>query len=1145
MKITGFAVALALFWLSHGALAQTGRAEALNDAALSAFNAGDTGQAILLTQEALSDGSDSAEPVAHLIALNNLFHLLNLAEEDPNMLMQTASRALSFADETDQRDTTGGFTAQKNRATALFALGRQQQAVLAVTEMLQQARATPMHGAASIEATDAYFRFGAYRRMVAVIVEMGEVTGGYQANTTIDVLYARQEQLELEGDIEAVSALIDGRIALVALIAPDLLEEFSHTALWQKFYMNYKAQNLGAAADALEVWVNTGTASPDELDFLRVEAEGNLILAQHISYSGQGRLQLDQTQYLVALSRLAYADTDARLGYALRERAAAETDLGQYEQANATLQEAVAVLLSSDGGQAEVYLVLEDLAANAWQRDQLEVAAGLYAQADAMYRAGLAQGAQADTSFDLMILAHNRAKLAVDRGEAAAAADYLAQANAHYAQAAAEQELLPNQTREQAGLLETQALLAYLRGEEDAARDAALRAADVARSLYTPGHPGQALALANAADLLFVLGDPDQAEALLHEADQIASAALPADTPLVVEINSKLVLAALQQGDIDTALQRLRLVTRARQSPLYRAGLAGAVHDFELMAWALLSRPAPSGAEIDEALAAIQWTQISQSADALAMMGARMAAANPAHAALLKHRQDLILEATRNRSALLAAYAAHRPDEQVSQDLNQRQAELAAALTQAEDEIAAAGLELSGLGRVQPLGLAEIQQLLAPGDVLVTFVLPGLRAEMVPGLDGSANLVVAISQTEVSFAPIAEPSRAALNRKISAFRCEMAISDPGCGTGAAALLRGAMLDDVPQDGPVFDWQLAHGLYQDLFGGVASAVSAADHVIIVPPSDLLRLPFQALITAPQPDFSLQTADWMIRQQAISVLPSIPSFALLRRDTPPARQPPRLLGIGDPLIGTGPAVDCDNLTLAALRSNDSAETNLFSGGYAQGVALADPVRLANMARLADAACELRAISASFGPQNSTLLMQNAATETEIKALSQSGALAGYDVLVFSTHGLVADETSAVSPGLVMTPPARATLLDDGLLTASEVAALSLNARLVVLSACSTAAGENAAEEGLSGLARGFFQAGAKALMVTHWSVYSEAAVEVTTGLFAAQAAAPELSLPAALRRSTLAILDDPMADALRLHPAYWAPFAIIGP
>ena len=87
--------------------------------------------------------------------------------------------------------------------------------------------------------------------------------------------------------------------------------------------------------------------------------------------------------------------------------------------------------------------------------------------------------------------------------------------------------------------------------------------------------------------------------------------------------------------------------------------------------------------------------------------------------------------------------------------------------------------------------------------------------------------------------------------------------------------------------------------------------------------------------------------------------------------------------------------------------------------------------------------------------------------------------------ATHGLLANESqdvaqAAAEPALLLTPPQRASEEDDGLLTASEVAQLKLDADWVIMSACNTAAGDKLDTEALSGLARAFFYAGSRALL-----------------------------------------------------------------
>ena len=110
-------------------------------------------------------------------------------------------------------------------------------------------------------------------------------------------------------------------------------------------------------------------------------------------------------------------------------------------------------------------------------------------------------------------------------------------------------------------------------------------------------------------------------------------------------------------------------------------------------------------------------------------------------------------------------------------------------------------------------------------------------------------------------------------------------------------------------------------------------------------------------------------------------------------------------------------------------------------------------------------------------------------------------------------------------MLTPPARPTELDDGLLTASEIAQLKLDADWVILSACNTAAGDGTpGAEGLSGLAKAFIYAGARAMLVSHWPVASEPTVAITTRMLK-ESARPGVGRAEAHRLSMLAYLADP--------------------
>jgi len=193
------------------------------------------------------------------------------------------------------------------------------------------------------------------------------------------------------------------------------------------------------------------------------------------------------------------------------------------------------------------------------------------------------------------------------------------------------------------------------------------------------------------------------------------------------------------------------------------------------------------------------------------------------------------------------------------------------------------------------------------------------------------------------------------------------------------------------------------------------------------------------------------------------------------------------------------------------------------------------------LPETADELRLIADSLGADENSIYIRENATERTVKNLDLSGS----EVIAFATHAVVAGKmTGLAEPGLILTPPEKGTEVDDGFLTASEVAQLKLYPGLVILSACNTASSDGTpGAKGLSGLAKAFFYAGSRTLLVSHWAVETDASMRLTTGMFEAMDDDPDIGPAEALRLSMSELLDDEDSPWLG-HPMFWAPFVVVG-
>lgn len=704
------------------------------------------------------------------------------------------------------------------------------------------------------------------------------------------------------------------------------------------------------------------------------------------------------------------------------------------------------------------------------------------------------------------------------------------------------------------------------------------RALAIREAALPADHPLVALSLSNLASVLQNLGSMEEAEAMHRRALAIQERALPENHPDIAQGLENLALflgawksdfaeaAALldRSARIFAAPENRASVTRRgwRERAFFRNAFGeGRFYDVGQQAVGDL-RAGRRGAFVD-----LQWERSGGAGGAIAAAMARAQAA-PDVAALARRRDGLLAEVRRLDDAFLAASSDTAAD---PAGRAARLAELRATAETARRELAAADAEIAErfpayaeLSQALPLEVDDLVQLLAPDEVLVTVVPFDAQGFFFAyGRDGGR------------FAPLTDSAGVAEMGRL--LRCSAAYGlDPACAAvmaspadaapAAAVDARGAtpLGASAAPSRAVFDLDLAHALYQRLFPEEMRDFLRGRKLIVAPAPELVGLPWHLLVTEPPPAGwnapgtdrveAYREAGWLFRRHpSVTVLPTVAALRALRSAAPERDSADRaFLGIGDPVIGRdaaerdAPPMRCatDLHQVALARSAVEAPAAVFAGDRdAAGFALADPARVRALSRLPDTRCELLSVAASLGEDDAALLLGRDASEARIRALDRAGALARYRVLHFATHGLLGGELGLGEPGLVLTPPGQASAEDDGILSAGEIAALTLAADWVVLSACNTAAGSEADAEALSGLARSFFYAGARSLLVSSWPVYSPAAVELTTRAFAAMAADPALDRGGAL---TLAMRDT-LAGAtseFTAHPAYWAPFLLVG-
>jgi len=278
------------------------------------------------------------------------------------------------------------------------------------------------------------------------------------------------------------------------------------------------------------------------------------------------------------------------------------------------------------------------------------------------------------------------------------------------------------------------------------------------------------------------------------------------------------------------------------------------------------------------------------------------------------------------------------------------------------------------------------------------------------------------------------------------------------------------------------------------------------LIIIPDGILTYLPFEALPTAK----GVPTR-WLVQDYEVSYAPSLSSYREIRgrAGRTHARTRPALLAVGAPAY--------------ASKEKEREAAGLIEGLYPDlGMQSLD---------LPFAGREIDQAASHFSSRRRTVLKGAAASEDAFKARAADR----YRVIHLAAHGLI-DDRKPLRSAIVMAAPT--TPGADYLLQTREVLDLRLDTELVVLSACRTGLGRLLRGEGIEGLNRAFFAAGASSVLMTLWSVSDEAGVPLMDRFYGRLLASG--SIASSLRAAKIEMLSSPVYA----HPYYWAGYVAAG-
>jgi len=307
----------------------------------------------------------------------------------------------------------------------------------------------------------------------------------------------------------------------------------------------------------------------------------------------------------------------------------------------------------------------------------------------------------------------------------------------------------------------------------------------------------------------------------------------------------------------------------------------------------------------------------------------------------------------------------------------------------------------------------------------------------------------------------------------------------------------------------------------LFKPIEKDVRASKALIVVPDGTLSYLPFEALVTTS----GHSKPTYLAEKFAIVYGPSASALVTvdaMNRQIMPRRE---LLAFGDPVITIANGYRKTGSESPSSESVSKLHRSSPGEDYAE--------RGFSLARLPYTRDEVLGIGKFFPPDQRQLYLGADAREETVK----SEKLDDFRYIHFATHGFL-DESHPGRSGILLSRAPESN--EDGILQAGEIMRLKLNADIVTLSACSTGLGKLVTGEGILGLTRAFFYAGARNVVVSLWNVNDSATATLMESFY--RNLRRGLTKSEALHRAKLSILHN--SQLSWRHPYFWAGFVLEG-